>query len=269
MSGGWDCHVHVFDTSLPSRGGHYRAVDRPLSQIEAVAYAHGVGHLVLVQPSVYGMDNSLLLRALAIEPGRHCGVVVVGDDIADAELDAMHAHGVRGIRFNLVSPVGESRVPARQFGGLAPRLLERGWHVQWYARHTDLKAIAALHRDSGLACVLDHLAGFDAHLAADGPSWRAIEDLAAQGAWIKVSGLYRLNAQPPYAELVPRIRRLAGLFGERIVWGSDWPHTLFPPDALPSYDSTWQPLVEAIGLDAADAIRRTQPAPYRWTQPKP
>ena len=105
---GWDCHVHVFDASQPVRDGHYRPVDRPLAQIEALALAHGVGHLVLVQPSVYGTDNSLLLRSLAVEPGRHRGVAVVDEDVSDAELDAMHAHGVRGVRFNLVSPVGES-----------------------------------------------------------------------------------------------------------------------------------------------------------------
>jgi predicted TIM-barrel fold metal-dependent hydrolase len=260
---GWDCHVHVFDPAQPSRAGHYRAVDRPLSQIETLAQAHGVRHLVLVQPSVYGADNGLLLRALAIEPGRHRGVVVVHPGIADAELDAMHGLGVRGVRFNLVSPVGGNGVPADQFAALAPRLRQRGWHVQWYARHPDLPGIAALHRDSALTCVLDHLAGVDADVSASSPSWRALEGLADQGAWIKVSGLYRLNAQAPYAELVPRVRRLAGMFGERMVWGSDWPHTSFAPDALPPYGSTWQPLVEALGQDAAQALRRRPPALYR------
>lgn len=259
---GWDCHVHVFDTSLSARGGHYQAVDRPLWQIEAVARDHGVGHLVLVQPSVYGTDNSLLLRALGAEPGRHRGVVVVREDISGAELADMHAHGVRGVRFNLVSPVGESGLPAKQFTTLAPRLLDLGWHVQWYARHIDLPGIAALHRASGVTCVLDHLAGFDEAVATDAPSWRAVEALAAQGAWIKASGFYRLKARAPYVDLLPRMGRLAGLFGGHLVWGSDWPHTQFAPDALPSYESTWQPLVAAIGQDAASALRRTPPAIY-------
>lgn len=113
--GAWDCHVHVFDASLPAHSGHYRPVDRSLDQIEATAQAHGIERLVLVQPSVYGTDNSLMLRALALEPGRHRGVAVVGDDITDAELDRMHALGVRSVRFNLVSPVGEREPPARRF----------------------------------------------------------------------------------------------------------------------------------------------------------
>lgn len=263
VEGGWDCHVHVFDASLASHSGHYRPVDRPLAQIEAVARAHGVERLVLVQPSVYGTDNTLMLRALALEPGRHRGVVVVADDIMDAELDAMHAHGVRGVRFNLVSPVGERTTPARRFAALAPRLRQRGWHVQWFANAAALPSIVELHRDSGLTCVLDHLAGFGARVAIDDPAWQAVEALAAQGAWLKLSGWYRLDAQAPYAALVPTIRRLAGLFGARMVWGSDWPHTMFAPDAMPSYDSTWQPVVEAIGRDAAEALRRPEPAIYR------
>ncbi|MBK1615920.1 amidohydrolase [Rubrivivax gelatinosus] len=259
---GWDCHVHVFDAAQPVPGGHYRPVDRPLAEIEALAQAHGVGHLVLVQPSVYGRDNTLLLRALAQAPGRHRGVVVLGDEVDDAELDTMHALGVRGLRFNLVSPVGERRAPAARLAALAPRLHRRGWHVQWYAGAADLPELAALHRGPGPACVLDHLAGLGTRVGDEGPAWRAVEELAAQGAWIKLSGWYRLDAEPPYAALVPRIRRLARLFGERMVWASDWPHTSFEPGALPTYESTWWPVVEALGADAAEALRRRRPAIY-------
>ena len=260
---GWDCHVHVFDASLAARHGHYQPVDRPLAQIEEVARTEGVGHLVLVQPSVYGTDNALMLRALAIQPGRHRGVVVVDEHIADSELDTMHAHGVRGVRFNLVSPVGECGTPATRFAALAPRLRQRGWHVQWYTSAAELPSVAALHRDSGLICVLDHLAGFGASVQSDDLAWQAAETLASEGAWLKLSGWYRLAAEPPYATLLPQIRRLAGLFGARMVWGSDWPHTMFAAEAMPGYRAIWQPVVEALGRDAAEVLRRREPAIYR------
>ncbi len=38
---------------------------RSSERIERLAAAHGVQHLVLVQPSVYGTDNTVLLDALA------------------------------------------------------------------------------------------------------------------------------------------------------------------------------------------------------------
>ena len=259
---GWDCHVHVFDAAWPARPGHYRPLNRPLADIEAVAQAHGVGHLVLVQPSVYGTDNALLLKALSAQPGRHRGVVVVDTGITEAELDTMHAHGVRGVRFNRVSPAGEVTPPEQRFAALAPRLRQREWHVQWYVGVDHLATVAALHRGSGLTCVLDHLAGFGAGVKRDAPAWQAIEDLAAQGAWLKLSGWYRLQARAPYTELAPQIRRLAGLFGERMVWGSDWPHTMFAANEMPSYGSTWQPVEEALGREAAGALRQRHPALY-------
>lgn len=260
MADGWDCHVHVFDASAATRSGHYRPTERPLAEIEALAQRHGVGHLVLVQPSVYGTDNSVMLRALADQPGRHRGVAVVADDVTGAELDAMHALGVRGVRLNLVSPVGEAGVPAQRFAALAPQLRRLGWHLQWYASADRLPEVADLHRDSGVTCVLDHLAGLGTRVADDHPAWQAVEALAAQGAWLKLSGWYRLDAQAPYTALLPRIRTLAALFGERMVWGSDWPHTMFASSAMPSYASTWQPVVDALGHDAAEALRRRRPS---------
>ncbi len=262
MSEGWDCHVHVFDASAAARSGHYQPVDRPLSQIEALAQSHGIAHLVLVQPSVYGTDNGVMLRALSVEPGRHRGVAVVADDVTDAELDAMHALGVRGVRFNLVSPVGERDASDQRLSALAPRLKRLGWHVQWYTRADQLPEIAQMHGTHHLTCMLDHLAGFGALVAGDHPAWRAAEALAARGAWLKLSGWYRLDAPAPYAVLLPHIQRLAALFGERLVWGSDWPHTMFAPDALPSYSSTLQPLVDALGPERAQAICNRRPDIY-------
>jgi predicted TIM-barrel fold metal-dependent hydrolase len=261
-AGGWDCHVHVFDALAPARVGHYRPADRPLEQIERVADHHGVRHLVLVQPSVYGTDNTLMLNALAREPGRHRGVAVVADDVSDAELAAMHAAGVRGVRLNLVSPVGEGVDPAKRFATLGPRLQRLGWHLQWYANAGQLPLVAELQRSSNVTCVLDHLAGIGALVADDHPAWEAATQLAERGAWLKLSGWYRLHAQAPYTGLVPLVRRLAGLFGDRMVWGSDWPHTMFAHDAMPTYAETWQPVVEALGRACAETLRGRRPPIY-------
>ncbi len=267
LAPGWDCHVHVFDADLPTRAGHYRPAHRPLAMIEAEAATLGCGHLVLVQPSVYGSDNTLLLQALRQQPGRHRGVVVLDDAaLADAAaLDGMHAAGVRGARLNCVSPVGEDAPDlAARFGRLAPCLRERGWHLQWYARPEQLPTIATLHAQAGAPpAVLDHLAGLTPGLPAAHPAWQALAVLAGQGAWLKLSGWYRLGAAAPYAALRPLVQRAAALFGERLVWGSDWPHTSFPADQMPRYASTWQPVPDALGTAEAGRLRDRQPAIYR------
>lgn len=253
---GWDCHVHVFDGSAPAAGAHYRPVPRPLAAIEALAQAHGCGHLVLVQPSVYGTDNTLLLEALRSSGARHRGVAVLHGDEDDEALDAMRAAGVRGVRFNLVSPVGSAvDAAAARLLQLAPRLRRRDWHVQWYASPALLPRLARWQQEHRLPFVLDHLAGITPAHAQDEATWQALQALAHGGAWIKLSGWYRLQARAPYGALRPLVRRVAAVFAERMVWGSDWPHTSFAPEALPAYESVWQPVVRGLGEAAARAVR--------------
>jgi predicted TIM-barrel fold metal-dependent hydrolase len=257
---GWDSHVHVFDARAPVAPGHYIPVHRPLVDIEALAQASGFGHLVLVQPSVYGTDNTVLLDALRVSPGRHRGVVVLDPTVSDAALQDMHALGVRGVRFNLVSPVGnggqgsvQQQLPQR-FHALAPRLQALGWPVQWYAHPDDLPAIASLHAEgpAGLVAVLDHLAGLYAGLSPHHPAWQALAKLAGLDAWVKLSGWYRLQAAAPYGALDDAIRRVAARFDNRMVWGSDWPHTSFAPDALPGYATTWAPVARVLSAAKKD-----------------
>ncbi|EHR70869.1 putative TIM-barrel fold metal-dependent hydrolase [Burkholderiales bacterium JOSHI_001] len=261
---GWDCHVHVFDGRAPVHPGHYQPGHRPLQQIEDQAAAFGVGHLVLVQPSVYGSNNRLLLQALAARPGRHRGVVVADPAVTDAELQAWHALGVRGLRFNLVSPAGNHNNPQQDVMDLAPRLRALGWHVQWYAKPEHLAPLAAWQRACGLPFVLDHLAGLHAGLAQDDPAWQAAAALAANGAWLKLSGWYRLGApQAPYGALLPTLRRAVALFGSRCVWGSDWPHTHFANDALPAYADQFGPVQAACAsTHPATALARQAQALY-------
>jgi predicted TIM-barrel fold metal-dependent hydrolase len=259
FAAGWDCHVHVFDAAAPVRPGHYRPVHRPLAQIEATARAHGIGHLVLVQPSVYGTDNTVLLRALQAMPGRHRGVAVLDATTSDAELDRLHAAGVRGARFNLVSPTGHAGHVEPELLQLAPRLRARAWHVQWYVQAEQLPQLVRWQARTGLRFVLDHLAGLHANLPDDHPAWTAAQALADAGAWLKLSGWYRLQAAAPYAVLLPAIRRVAALFGPRLVWGSDWPHTSFAPDQMPGYASTLDPARAGLAGPAFHALLHTQP----------
>ncbi len=188
----------MFDASAPTVPGHYAPAHRPLADVEALAASVGATRLVIVQPSVYGTDHRVMLGALAEGGGRHRGVAVLDASVDDAALDALHAAGVRGARFNRVSPVGHAGDPSRDHAALAPRLAERGWHLQWYAPSGELAAIAALHARGGPVAVLDHLAGVRAGTPDDDPCWDALARLADAGAWVKLSGWYRLGADAPW-----------------------------------------------------------------------
>jgi predicted TIM-barrel fold metal-dependent hydrolase len=87
--------------------------------------------------------------------------------------------------------------------------------------------------------------------------------LAEGGAWIKLSGWYRLGAVAPYRALAPNLERARALFGRRCVWGSDWPHTSFAPDALPRYATLLAPVcATAQGAARAVALRHSAAALY-------
>lgn len=251
----WDTHVHVFDAQAPVQPGHYQPMHRPLAEVEALAAAQGVQRLVLVQPSVYGHDNRVLLDALAQAPDRHRGVVAVDAPPDLATLDHWHGLGVRGIRFNRVSPVGPQGDPRPLLRALAPALAERGWHVLWYLRAEELGQALHWHDACGLPFVLDHLAGLHADLPQQDPAWLDWAELAGRGAWLKLSGWYRLQDEAPYSRLLLPIQRAAALCGTRLLWGSDWPHTSFPADSLPPYASTWAPVAQALGEVPAQAVR--------------
>ena len=65
----------------------------------------GINKIVLVQPSIYGNDNSCLIDALSVV-GPTNGRGVVGIDPDNVELPTLqkwHQLGVRGVRLNLKS----------------------------------------------------------------------------------------------------------------------------------------------------------------------
>jgi predicted TIM-barrel fold metal-dependent hydrolase len=194
---GWGCNVHVLDASVPVRPGHCVQAHRPLGEIEQLALSHNVGHLVLVQPSVYGTNNLVMLQALVTAQGRHRGVAVVDPAIRDDELDRLHGAGVRGVRFNLVSPTGQACDVTSALLQLAPRLRDRGWHLQWYVHADGLQYLVRWQYRTGLRFVLDHLGGLDASCAETHPAWAAAQALADGGAWIKSSAWNRLGSSAP------------------------------------------------------------------------
>jgi predicted TIM-barrel fold metal-dependent hydrolase len=108
--------------------------------------------------------------------------------------------------------------------------------------------------------VLDHLAGIAVGDSEAQAHWDALAALAAQGAWLKLSGWYRLGCGEPYGELIPLLQRAAALFGAHLVWGSDWPHTSLPDQPWPRHASLLEPVRLALGDAATQAILDIHPA---------
>jgi predicted TIM-barrel fold metal-dependent hydrolase len=54
--------------------------------------------------------------------------------------------------------------------------------------------------------------------------------------WVKISGAYRIDADPAADWICAMARDFTAANPERIVWGSDWPHTPAHDVPLPADD---------------------------------
>ncbi|MBD1554875.1 amidohydrolase family protein [Pseudomonas typographi] len=227
---GVDGHAHVFDRSLAlTEGRRYTpAYDATLAQWLGHLDAHGLSHGVLVQPSFLGSDNSYLLAALAKAPRRLRGVAVVEPGIAPAALERLRTQGVVGIRLNLMGkPLPDLTAPSWQ--PLLGTAAELGLHVELHRQVEDIPTLCTALRARGCKVVIDHFGRPHAAFGVGHPTFRRLLEWGGDGqVWVKVSAIYRLGGT--LEENLSFARQALPLllehFGpERLVWGSDWPHT--------------------------------------------
>src|SRR5262249_32636141 len=132
--GACDCHVHVFDpTQFPYFNGRvYRPPEATAEDLLALQKQLHFDRVVIVQPSVYGVDNACTLDAMKkLGPVRARGVAVIDKTIGQGQIDDMAAAGIRGVRLNFET-TGESNPDnaRRRVLETAEQLRGRDWHVQ-------------------------------------------------------------------------------------------------------------------------------------------
>jgi predicted TIM-barrel fold metal-dependent hydrolase len=226
-AGAWDTHIHAIGpverfplAALRS----YTPAQVPIDAYVALMERLGIAHAVLVQPSIYGSDNRAMLDALARYPARFRGVAVVDPAIDDRALRALDDAGVRGVRANLLNPGGLSLADAC---ALAGRLAALGWHLQLQidaSTFDGFDALEALPVDA----VIDHLGYMPADLGASNAGFRRLLKLVESGrCWVKLSAAYRLVdwQRRGYDAVAPLAQALVRANPQRVLWGSDWPHT--------------------------------------------
>ena len=225
--GSCDSHVHVIGPKrrFPLAPGHrYTPKDAPVGALAVMLKRLGLDRVVIVQPSFYGSDNACLLDAMA-QLDNVRGVAVLPERTPAAELDALQARGVRGLRVNIASAGSASLDAIMKAVTAAARLCERhGWHVQMFVDSNAIEPLAPLLTALPVDSVFDHF-GLSAPGSEGGPL-RALQRLLESGkVWVKISGAYRISDDPDDARIDPMARALCESNPERIVWGSDWPHT--------------------------------------------
>lgn len=231
-AGACDTHAHVCgpESRAPYDPARiYTPPDSLLPAYEHLLRTLGVGRMVLVQPSVYGEDNSVMLKAMreASMPAR--GVAVVPMDVGADALAALHDAGVRGARFNLVDVKDPGAgLPLAAIAGVAARIAPLGWHVEFLVHVDDYPDFAAMFRDFPTEIVVGHLGYFRPGCPVDHPGFQGMLELAEEGrCWVKLTGPYRIARQDlPYADVDAHAAALVARAPHRLIWGTDWPHVM-------------------------------------------
>jgi 2-pyrone-4,6-dicarboxylate lactonase len=238
--GATDCHSHVFELSprYPlTRQRSYTPVAASLDDYLRMCEVVGIERTVQVSASVYGFDNSLTLDVIA-QLGQHRarGVAGVPPDVSAAELERLHAGGFRGARLSThIKGYGGSEAIA----ALAPRFRPLGWHVQLHVDHVgELAELEDRLLRTEVAMVFDHLGCARGEDTVGHPGFQALLRILRQrdDRWVKLSSWYRRSqAGPPdYADMRPLVQALVAARPDRVVWGSNWPHSaLFARSAMP------------------------------------
>ena len=224
--GAWDCHIHILDPRFPIvANAVYQPPVATVEDYRAVQRRLGLQKVVVIQSSTHGTDHACLLDAVArLGPGA-CGVAMVDAAVTDAELRRLTDGGVCGARF-LMTPGGV--LAWNDAPHLAVRIQAFGWHVNLQFRGAELPARHDLIARLPGPVVIDHMGLFARPIDPSHPDVRHLLCLLDTGrVWVKLSAPYAGGAMgpPPFSSAIPLARALVRHAPERLIWGSDWPHT--------------------------------------------
>ena len=237
--GACDTHCHIFGPPniFPySKNRRYTPPAAPLDHCLQMLDLIGVERGIVVQPNAHATDNAVSLDAIARSNGRLLGVGRVDDSTTDKQIEAMHAGGIRGVRFEFVSGrAGSANVPL--FDRVMKRVAPYGWAIEL---HTDPQVMVEhidWFKSIKANAIVDHFARLQTRDGIDQPAFKLLRELMKRdNYWCKISGADERTGTPyPYPEIVPYAHALIEIAPDRIIWGTNWPHSnIFEPGHIPN-----------------------------------
>jgi predicted TIM-barrel fold metal-dependent hydrolase len=242
----WDSHMHVVDPANYPLSPDASYTPEPHLLSDAVKFEQSVGiqNIVLVQPSIYGNDNSCMLDALR-QLGPQRGRAVVAFDpatIDSSTLQEWHHIGVRGVRVNLQSvgkKMDDSSLAAllRQYADI---IRPFNWVLQLYISLAAVEGLEKIVPGLGVRVCVDHFGNPtlpDPKLQTSYssttypyslPGFGSLINLLRQGStYVKVSAPYRISKMEDQSDVEPIAKELLRVAPTRLVFATDWPHTRF------------------------------------------
>ncbi|MFD0915200.1 amidohydrolase family protein [Pseudahrensia aquimaris] len=236
-----DGHAHVFHLSDPmiENRRYTPGQDAPLSEWLSHLLANELKGGTLVQPSFLGTDNSRLLASMrqAQRDGWDVtGSVQVEGSCTVEDLVVLRQAGVVSVRLNMLGQ--QNPVLDRP---LVERIIAAQLAIELHAPAKETMTIAPQIMARGGCLILDHYG-----LAESAETLKVLASLSHDGLlFVKASAPYRLPiADADQAEAVREFTiMLREELGEnRLIYGSDWPHTQHPQ--ILSFQSAFESVLQ-------------------------
>lgn len=255
-----DTHFHVWgppDRFPYADSRRYTPPAAPVEHFWAMASVIGVERGFLLHASAHGFDNAVTLDAVARSEGRLRAVLRATDQYDEATRKKLHAQGVRGMRFNFIERLktsAESGLFDRErLQKVAAQIAPLSWFIDLHIEAPLVAQNADVLRRLPVPVVIDHFAKVDLAEGIEGPHARALLDLVGEpNIWIKLSGgPTRVSAGGTIEQLTKMARALIARAPDRVIWGSDWPHSdVFEPGQMPN-DGDLMNMVQGFAPDEA------------------
>ena len=229
--GSIDTHVHIFESHFPLFEG--RGYNPPDSTLEDLIHLHqtlGIDRVVFTQPSVYGVDNSAILKGMNVLnekiPNKARGVCAIKMDASENFLQELHGQGIRGVRLNLDNK-GGMPLELKEISKLEDKIKSLGWHLEYLFPGKDIVELEPVLSNASVPISIGHFAYQPATAGINSDGFKTLLKLVKDGnTWIKISGANRVSETdlPPYDDVLPMARALVEANSDNVMWGTDWPH---------------------------------------------
>ncbi|WP_128894547.1 amidohydrolase family protein [Longirhabdus pacifica] len=233
----FDAHFHIIDPRFPlvENQGY---LPPPFTVNDYVTRTHHFDMVggAIVSGSFQALDQRYLVDSLQQLGNSFVGVTQLPATVSDEQIQTLHEHGVRAIRFN-VKRGGSEHISQLEY--MAKRVHDiAGWHTELYMDAKEICNISSMLSNVPSICI-DHLG-----LSKEG--FPLLLKWIDKGVRVKATGFGRVDFNIKEA-----LKSIVSVNPNALMFGTDLPSTRAP---IPFQDEHIQLIIETLGEDLASKV---------------
>jgi D-galactarolactone isomerase len=223
-AGATDTKVHIYDPTYRT-GAAVAEPNATLADYKAEMARLGLVRAVIVQPRVYGTDNSCMLAAVAALGPAARGIAILDEKADSRQLELLTAQGIVGLHCCLSDRSGQTELD--HVRRMAPRVAAHGWHLDLQCDGVGLAEQLDLIATLPGRLAIGNMSEFLSTQMPDSPEVTALLRLLENGrVWVKLSAPYDVDRgeNRDFSGMGATARTLLREAPGQCLWASNWPH---------------------------------------------